>query len=157
MTLSRICRNIVLTLGAVLFMAEITPAAAQVKEVPTRDQIDAKYKWKLEDLYPSDDAWEAAVSATKDAIPAIERFKGKLGSSPETLLECLKINDSLSSVLHRQIVYAFLKKDEDNRVGKYQEMGDRISTVRSQYNQASSFIEPEILTIPDQVLKRVPR
>lgn len=152
-SLRQFCTTTVLTLGVFLFMAEMTPATAQVKEVPTRDQIEDKYKWKLEDLYPSDDAWEKAVAAMKEAIPSFENYRGKLGNSAEMLLECLQLNDSLSSLLHRQIVYAFLKKDEDNRVGKYQEMGDRISTVRAQFNQASSYIEPEILTIPDEKLR----
>lgn len=152
-SLRQFCTTTILTLGVILFMAEMTPAAAAVKEVPNRDQIDAKYKWKLEDLYPSDEAWELAVAAMKEAIPSFEKYRGKLGGSAEMLLECLQLNDSLSSLLHRQIVYAFLNKDEDNRVGKYQEMGDRISTVRAQFNQASSYIEPEILTIPDLKLR----
>ena len=31
---------------------------AMSQDLPTRDKVDAKYKWKLEDLYTNDAAWE---------------------------------------------------------------------------------------------------
>ena len=140
-------------IGAILFMISSQPALAQVKEVPTRDQIDAKYKWKLEDLFPSDDAWEKAFEEFKVEIPKFKPFEGKLGSSSETLTECLILNDTLSLTLYRLIIYSNLRKSEDTRVSKYQEMGDRMSTVIADFNSASAFVEPEILTIPDDTLK----
>jgi len=143
---------LILTLGATMAMAQ-AENAAPVKAAPTRDQIDAKYKWKLEDLFPSDEAWEKAFIEIKGRIPEFAAFEGKLGSFSETLAGCLMLNDSLSSNFHRLFVYAFLKKDEDTRVSKYQEMGDRISAVGTDFSQATAFIEPEILALPDDTLK----
>ena len=140
-------------IGVAIIMGSSQPALSQVKEVPTRDQIEAKYRWNLADLYPSDDAWEKAFAKMKTDIPKFAPFEEKLGSSPETLAECLILNDSLGLDIYRLIVYSNLRKSEDTRVSKYQEMGDRMSTVIADFNSASAYIEPEILTIPDDTLK----
>ncbi len=134
-------------------MSDTQPAQAQVNAAPTRDQIDAKYKWKLEDLYPADDAWEKVFGVIKKRLPEFKAFEGKLGGSPGTLAECLLLNDSLSMDFSRLINYAYLKKDEDNRVSRYQEMNDRVAALGSEFGAVSSFIEPEILAIPDDTLR----
>ena len=126
---------------------------ADVKEAPTRDQIEDQYKWDLTDFFPSDEAWEEELVAFTEQIPKIEEYKGNLGNSAETLAACLMLSDSLGGRAHRLYVYAALKLDEDNRVGKYQEMRDRIYMQYSRLSQASSYIEPEILTIPEETLK----
>ncbi|SYZ71980.1 Oligoendopeptidase F homolog [Candidatus Zixiibacteriota bacterium] len=139
--------------GVLFIMSDMQPAQAQVNAAPTRDQVDAKYKWKLEDLYPTDDAWEKVFNNLKSRLPEFKSFEGKLGGSPETLAECLALNDSLSMDFSRLINYAYLKKDEDNRVSHYQEMNDRVSALGSEFGSVSAFIEPEILAIPDDTLR----
>jgi oligoendopeptidase F len=142
-----------LALGVIILMTSSSIAQSQVKTALTRDQIEAKYKWKLEDLFPTDEAWEKALASMKEAIPRLKEYEGKLASSSDILAECLILSDSLGSKLHRLWVYAGLKRSEDTRIGKYQEMNDNISTLNSQYGQISSYIEPEILAIPDQTLQ----
>jgi len=126
--------------------------AAQVKEAPTREQIDDKYKWNLADFFKSDEAWEAELEALKGRIPDMDKFKTRLGESAEILAQCLALNDTLGIRSHRLYVYASLKSDEDNRIGKYQEMSDRGRMLYSQINQATAFIEPEILKIDASAL-----
>ena len=35
----------------------------EIKKIPSRDQIPAEDKWAIEDLYPTDEAWEAELAA----------------------------------------------------------------------------------------------
>jgi oligoendopeptidase F len=127
--------------------------AAQVKEAPTRDKIEDKYKWNLADFAASDEGWQSEFDALKARIKDIEQYQSKLGESAEMLAECLMLNDTLGMDAHRLFVYASLKLDEDNRVGQYQEMSDKARMLFSQINQATAFIEPEILKIPDSTLR----
>jgi len=145
--------SFILTFTAILIAAAIGTAAAEVEKAPTRDQIDDQYKWDLTDFYPSDSAWEEAFISTEALYSKMEEYKGKLGNSAETLAECLVMNDSLGSLTHRLYVYANLKLDEDNRVSKYQEMSTRVRMLYSRLDQMTSYIEPEILKIPDETLK----
>ncbi|HBC46680.1 MAG TPA: oligoendopeptidase F, partial [candidate division Zixibacteria bacterium] len=128
-------------------------AMAQVKEIPTRDQIQDKYKWNLADFFPSDAAWEQGLEAIKARLPEIAVFQSKLGESSTNLARCLMLNDTLGMTGHRLYVYAALNLDQDNRVGKYQEMRDKAYGVMSQLNQVTAFIEPEILKIPEEKLR----
>jgi oligoendopeptidase F len=129
------------------------PALAQVKEAPTRDMIEDKYKWNLADFFASDEAWETEFEAVKGRIADMAAYQGKLGQSADALAGCLALNDTLSMRAHRLFVYAGLSLDEDNRVGKYQEMSDKGRMLFSQINQATAFIEPEILAIPNSDLR----
>jgi len=80
--------NPTLILTALMIFA-VGQAAAEVEQAPTRDQIEDKYKWDLADFFPSDEAWEEAFKNLEGYYSGIENFKGKLGSSPQTLVECL--------------------------------------------------------------------
>jgi oligoendopeptidase F len=112
-----------------------------------RSEINAKDKWKLEDMFASDAAWEQQYSALEANIPRMDVFNGKLGTSAQTLLQCLELYDSLKVIDDQLVVYSGLKRDEDARISKYAEMVDRITALESRLNEASSFIEPELLSI----------
>jgi len=152
--ISQSATKTILPLTAILIILSFgLSALADVKEAPTRDQIDEKYKWDLSDFCPSDEAWEETLEQLIAQIPLMENYQGRLDESADILAECLQMQDSLGSLAHRLYVYASLKLDEDNRIGKYQEMRDRIYMQYSALGQATSYIEPEILKIPDRKLK----
>jgi len=126
---------------------------AQVKQAPTRDQIEDKYKWDLTDFFASDSAWQVEFDALKTRVPVMQKYQSTLGQSAQTLAGCLALNDTLGMRAHRLFAYAGLKLDEDNRVGKYQELRKQAYMLFAQINQVTSFIEPEILAIPDNTLR----
>jgi oligoendopeptidase F len=154
MTLSKATRLILtLILAGLIIMAESPLSQAESKKVPTRAQIDAKYKWKTEDIFASDEAWEQAYSLLQNAIPTFKNFEGKLGTSSDLLAECLILNDTLGNKFSRLWLYASAKGSEDTRIGRYQEMSDKVGTIQSQFNQATAYIDPEILSIPEPTIK----
>ena len=63
------------------------------------------------------------------------------------------LNDTLGMRAHRLWVYATLRLHEDTRVGKYQGMSDNAYSLYAQIGQATSYVEPEILKIPDTTLR----
>jgi oligoendopeptidase F len=54
--------------------------------------------------------------------------------------------------MDRLYVYAGMHSDEDTRVSIYQEMSGRAGSLMTRVRQATAFIEPEILTIPQSKL-----
>ncbi len=131
----------------------IPHAQSQTKAVPQRSDIADKYKWSLEDIYPTAEDWEKDFSELELLIPKISPFKGHLSESGKKLLDCLTLKDSLDDKLDRLYVYANLKLDEDTRVSSSQQMSDRISALYTKLSEATSFIRPEILQIPEDKLK----
>jgi len=126
--------------------------AGNSNNLPKRDEIDAKYKWKLEDIYDSVDKWEEDFKQVKQLAAEIGKYKGTLGESGMKLLGCLKLYCDLLSLNDKVFVYARMKRDEDNVNPVYQALTDRAMALSSEVYAAVSFIVPEIISIPEDVL-----
>jgi oligoendopeptidase F len=127
-------------------------AQSTVKAIPQRSDIPAKYKWKLEDIYATNQLWEGDFSKVEQLLPKMVEFKGRLSESGKTLLECLQLQDSLGNIMRRISLYAGLHFSEDTRVSASQEMSGRAGSLWTKIGQATSFIDPEILAIPQSKL-----
>lgn len=134
------------------FSLIISAAVMAEGEIPQRSDIEDKYKWKTEDIYPDLESWEADFTFLKENISSFEQYKGHLGESPENLLNCLKLSDSLDEYVGKLYVYAYLRLDEDNRESKFQELGGRIGALYSEYGAARSYIEPEITSLSGETI-----
>ena len=128
-------------------------STADVQKARQRSEVDDKYKWCLEDIYADTVAWQADFDRLQSQIGELEKYKGKLGESAETLYECLSLQDSLNIILGRLFVYAFLKQDEDTRISEYQQLGGKIMALNTQFGSIESYIDPEILEIPTEKLR----
>lgn len=118
-----------------------------------RDQIETKYKWAIEDLFPSDEAWKKEFDSTKALMDKVDNYKGKLGDSSSNLTEFLKLEDEISYHMERIYVYANQKYHEDTNVSKYQALSDQAGNLSVLYDSKTSFVIPEILHISEETLK----
>ncbi len=121
--------------------------------LPKRDEIESKYKWKVEDIYDSTDKWEADFKLVKSMSEEIKKFYGVLGQSSKNLLNCLKKSDELTSLCDKIFVYARMKRDENNSNSTYQALTDRAMALMTDVYASISFIVPEIITIPEDKVK----
>ncbi len=137
-------------LVAILLLSVSAYGAA--KAIPQRADIEDKYKWKLEDIYPTEEAWEADFTFLDENIERLAQYKGKLAESSDNILKCFQLRDSLELIEHNLWVYGYMKLDEDNRESKYQEMTQRMQGLWSRMSNYMSYIEPEILAIPNDKL-----
>jgi len=120
--------------------------------LPTRKEIPDQYKWQLEDIYPSDEAWEQDFRRVMELAVRVESFKGKLGSSARTLLEAFEQLDQLEALIETLYCYAHMRRDEDNSNAVYQALSDRVESLSAQVQAAASYMVPEILTLPEETL-----
>jgi oligoendopeptidase F len=124
--------------------------------IPERKEIEEKYTWNLTDIYKNDEDWESDYKWIEIRLKDYQNYKGKLKDSPEVLLSCLKLDDSIGMKLERLHLYSMLSKDSDLQVNKYQAIDDRIKTLYSKVGAVSSFIRPELLKIPsDELLNMI--
>ncbi len=106
-----------------------------------------RHRWDLRDIYPDTEAWEKALERIQQGIEAIQAFRGSLGSSPQTLLQCLDQHFSVLKEMYRASSYASMRYHEDTRVGVTAGMEQRAGLVATRLSEAASFIEPEILSL----------
>lgn len=128
-------------------------AAAENSKIPGRDEIAAEYKWQLEDVYASDEAWQADYDKVKGLLPKIAAYKGKLHLSGKNLLACLTLRDEASMIMGKLYPFARMRQDEDTAVNKYQALTGKAQSLSTEVSAATAFIEPEIVEIPAQKLE----
>ena len=96
-----------------------------------RNEVREEYKWRLEDIFASDEQWEKEFKEFNGDIKKVGAFKGKLTSSRQ-LLACLNFTDAA----------------EDKYVG----MCDRIDRQETAYVAASAYISAELSKVSDEYL-----
>ncbi len=120
--------------------------------LPAREEIEAKYKWKLEEIYASDTQWEDDFMQVKRLSSEMIAYKGKIAGDMQILLKCLKLSDDMLSLNDKLFVYARMKRDENNAEPKYQALTDRAMALSTEVYASVSFIVPEILSIDESIL-----
>lgn len=115
-----------------------------------RNQVEQRYKWKIEDIFASDEEWEKAYADTEKSIN-FSSYAGKLGDR-DKLLQLLKDNDEFSKKLERVYVYASMKQDEDTRISKYNAYNARCAALISKYSAEMAFFEPEMAAQDEKYL-----
>lgn len=108
--------------------------------------------WATEDLFPSDEAWKAALAQAKDYLSKIKALEGRLGESAQALLAGMELDDQLTVDLEALAHYASRKGDEDTRVAKYQDMNAQLMALMVEIETAGAYESNEILAISDETL-----
>ncbi|MBB5174846.1 oligoendopeptidase F [Texcoconibacillus texcoconensis] len=122
------------------------------KSLPKREEVPHERKWDLEDIFATDDDWEQAFQEVKEMIPKLKEFKGRLSESADVLYEALTYQDEVSKKLGKVFNYAHMRYDQDTTNSFYQGLEDRASNLISQVQSASSYVTPEILSIPQETI-----
>lgn len=123
-------------------------------QIAERDKTDARYTWKLEDIFPSDEAWQQAKDKIKPEIDRIDSYKGTLAGSPEALLAYLEFSSNFSRQFTRIYSYASMKSDQDIRNSKYLAMLQELRQLSPLIGARTAFAEPEILEMGKEKIEQ---
>ena len=118
-----------------------------------RSDIPVEDTWALEDIYPTDEAWEQELLTLEDDKAELVSYAGRLSESGQTLYRYLdrmeKTNRKAASLAN----YAMRRSDEDTRNATYQAMTGRFMSVAVALDSECSFESPEIMAIPEETLE----
>ena len=119
-----------------------------------RKEVPVELRWKTTDIFETDEAWDAEFKAVESEYTTydFDAFKGKLANRA-TLLEYFKVNDVMSMRIEKLYLYAHMRSDEDVRVAKYTSAMAMMGNLVSKVFARLSFVEPELTTIDEEVLK----
>ena len=120
-----------------------------------REEIPQQYKWKMEDLYAANEAWEADFKKLQNGIAELQKYEGTLGSSAENLLKMHETCDTLNQIAEKVYVYANQRLHENTGNAYYQGLAGKAQMLLVQMSEASSYIEPELLDIPEETLEEM--
>ncbi len=147
-------RMIALFLGIFLLTAGFALASDYIPDPTTpRSEIPAAYQWHSTDIFPDDAAWANELEAVKIDIPTLTQYKGHLADSAATLLKAEQAYFDMSNRLYKLYVYAQTKYDVNQGDSSLRQMQGQVAALMPAFGEATSWIEPELLTIDPAVIK----
>ena len=124
-----------------------------MERIRERNEIPVEDTWATEDMYVSDEAWEAELQTMADEEGYLASFAGKLATCAEHLYAYMERSEQVNSKLELLANYCMRKADEDTRNATYQAMSGKFMSVVVALSAATSFETPEIMAISDETLE----
>lgn len=123
------------------------------KNIKKRSEIDNKFKWNIEKMYPSHEEAEKdlkkAVELSKDFL----KYNDSLTDSADTLLCAFSDFVQTLRISENVMVYSQMKKDEDNTNDVYVGLYNKASSAMAEISANMSFMTPKLLEVPYETVK----
>ena len=129
-------------------------AVGEVKMVKKREEIKSSDKWNVEKVYANTEEWEKDFAKLREMAPKLREFQGKL-NIPAELLSFFKLDEEISRLGDKLLVYAFLKADEDTTNNVNQAVKNKIQAYFAELGEMSAFFMPEILSYLEGTFENV--
>ncbi|MEG1807621.1 MAG: oligoendopeptidase F [Cetobacterium sp.] len=117
-----------------------------------RNEIAQQYKWDLNDIYPNWELWNKDLDSLKEMMAKIPAYKGTLANNSKTFIEFIELEEKISRLLDKIYLYPYLQRDLDSTNEEASVKLQEIESIYANYSISSSWITPEILTIPKETM-----
>ncbi|MGD8190548.1 oligoendopeptidase F [Brevibacillus ginsengisoli] len=131
----------------------IVHAATTVEKAPvykSRSEIPEQYRWKLEHIYPTQEAWLKDVKKVESQAGSFATFQGKLGASEKNLVKALQLYSDLMRNHDKAYIYAKLAMDVNTANPDLQAQADRAEKMSTYVKEKTAWFTPELIDIPEQ-------
>ncbi len=123
------------------------------KELLKRSEVKEEHTWKVSDMYASTAEWEQALNQVKEIADRIAGMEGRVAESAANLYQVLKDCDAYGEIIDLAFNYAQRLYDQDRNDSTHQAMSQKVYGVWADVAGMISFIEPEILAVPEEQLE----
>ena len=123
------------------------------KELLKRSEVKEEHTWKVSDMYESTAEWEQALNQVKEIADRIAGMEGRVTESAANLYQVLKDCDAYGEIIDLAFNYAQRLYDQDRNDSTQQAMSQKVYGVWADVAGMISFIEPEILAVPEEQLE----
>lgn len=123
------------------------------KELLKRSEVKEEHTWKVSDMYESTAEWEQALNQVKEIADRIAGMEGRVTESAANLYQVLKDCDAYGEIIDLAFNYAQRLYDQDRNDSTHQAMSQKVYGVWADVAGMISFIEPEILAVPEKQLE----
>ena len=111
-----------------------------MQKAKQRSEIAQQDKWRIEDIYATDEAWEADYNECIRRAKEKCVYQGRLAESAQILYQALKESDEADLLVEHVYVYAFMKYYEDTANAVYQEMSGRAQAAVTKLSDRKSVV-----------------
>ncbi len=120
--------------------------------IPSRKEVPEELKWDLTRVFQSDNNWEASYAQVKNDIQDLEKLEADFTSSALQLYQGLTQILAVGRNLEKIYVYATMSSDVDTGNAHYLGYVAQVQALATQFEAATSFMEPAILNIPAETM-----
>ncbi|MFH2054636.1 MAG: oligoendopeptidase F [bacterium] len=129
-------------------------SACLLADATSRDEIADRYKWDLNDIYPSWEAWEGGLQDLEAKMDEFAALKGTLKDGPQQLLHAMQLYDELDMLSYKVYRYPQLAYDLDTRQNENAGRMQQVIILFSKFGTATSWLSPEQLEIGWDTLEK---
>jgi oligoendopeptidase F len=111
-------------------------------------------RWNLSELYPSDAAWNTDAAKLEAQMKELAACKGHLGDNAARFKKCLDLQADMGKRYARMNLYSSEQLAGDTGAAAFLELSQRAEVLGAKLNEASSFMNPEILRLGKNKIAR---
>jgi oligoendopeptidase F len=119
-----------------------------------RSKVKQNQTWNAESVFKSLAEFEAEVESILESLVAVKKFQGHLGEDPDTFIEAMDTIDALSQRSTKVRVFASMSSAVDTADQVGAAMNSKAMSALAQVGAATSFVEPELLTVGEGKLRQ---
>jgi oligoendopeptidase F len=125
-----------------------------MSNLPKRSELPKEQTWNIEALFASEADWRRALEEAARSVDEVKPFAGRLGESPQLLLQALETYETRMLLAMKVFQYASLQLATEGTNPTFTRMVGEARAVVTRLAAAGAYIEPEILRIPGETLAR---
>ena len=117
------------------------------RSLPSRQEVDRRFTWNSEGVFPDVAAWDAAVDTILARLPDLGEFKGHLGDSPDMLADWFDTAEKIQRLMAKVLVYSSMDYACDANDQGAVARADRARSTTARLGAAMAFAVPEMISI----------
>lgn len=126
---------------------------SQTNTLPARSDVSPDETWALESIFPTPADWEAAGKSLDALLPELAAYQGRLGESPQVLLDAIKKLEEVETLLGKISVYANNASSVDTFDQAATARAGQARSIAARTGAARAFFDPELMAIGFDKLK----
>lgn len=112
-----------------------------------RDEIDDRFKWRVEDIYEDWSAWEKDLQSVRGLMDEFVAYKGRLNEGPEVLVKTHQLSDQIGMTAYKLYRFPQLQFDVDQRNNAIQSRLQQVQNLFAEYGTRTAWFTPELLSL----------
>lgn len=125
----------------------------QMSGVLTRADVAIEDTWDLTRMFATDEDWNEAAEKAPRLVAEAAAYKGRFAEGPATIRQALDAMYAANGALQMLMVYASLRKDEDQTDTESLARYERAVQIAIRAGEELSFVQPELVSLPEETLR----
>jgi oligoendopeptidase F len=123
------------------------------KTIPTREEIEEKYKWNAESVFKTREDFEDAFEHQVKLIEKAAAYRGRLSEGPEVLKEAIQAIENVMLHVGKLFVYTNMAYSVNSHDQQAAKDSNRAQNIVGRARAAVSFLDPELIAIGREILE----